>query len=248
MMKNEAEPLDICKSSLYKPANNVVIPEPYLPYVPDNWNGILVLGEAQNLSPPNDPYVKWLRGLDSKSRMRRLGACKSGIIGVQPWDDGNIPLALKSINGNMDLSKVAISNAVPWSRSKDRKNVKPDACMMKQASRFWNELLNAWEPKIRLCIVFGRVSGQVLREAGLEEQKLLELRLPAPNLSIPAAMFEEEDLLKRFCEVRKALGSPQLLKHAEDWQKKRAQRHRAVFFACHAVSKTRYHPIKDLAE
>ena len=49
---------EICASHITPSEISVVIPEPYVPFVPDDWNGILVLAESQNLSQTsNGEYV-----------------------------------------------------------------------------------------------------------------------------------------------------------------------------------------------
>lgn len=43
--------VEICQSyGAYKGSTKVVVDTPYIPYIPDNWNGVLVLAEAQNLN------------------------------------------------------------------------------------------------------------------------------------------------------------------------------------------------------
>lgn len=42
--------VDICQAERYKGSTAVVESVPYIPYIPENWNGVLVLAEAQNLS------------------------------------------------------------------------------------------------------------------------------------------------------------------------------------------------------
>ncbi len=81
--------LRLCnKCDTYAIAPKVVIEEAYIPYIPRNWNQILMLAQNQNLSASNEKYVEKLRKLDSNDRMRRLGLFGNGI-GVYPWDDGS---------------------------------------------------------------------------------------------------------------------------------------------------------------
>jgi hypothetical protein len=62
----------ICKQ--YGPLGTIhaIIAEPYIPFVPEDWNGVLVLAESQNLSKKNASYVAWLNGLSARDRIRRL--------------------------------------------------------------------------------------------------------------------------------------------------------------------------------
>ena len=52
--------LTICEAFQRPKSENVVIEEPYIPYIPDKWNYVLVLAESQNLSSRNSDYVQEL--------------------------------------------------------------------------------------------------------------------------------------------------------------------------------------------
>lgn len=78
MIKNE----DFFEND-YKP----VFLEPYIPYIPKKWNGILVLAEAQNLAKSNKDYVDILNKMGMNRRIKRLyEAIKTEKrVRIQPW-------------------------------------------------------------------------------------------------------------------------------------------------------------------
>ena len=82
----------MCKKHVMADSEIVVIREPYIPYIPNNWNRVLVLAESQNLSSSNEGYVQHLNSLTANERMNRLGF-EGDDIGVYPWDDGSLKLA-----------------------------------------------------------------------------------------------------------------------------------------------------------
>ena len=93
-----------------------MVPEPYLPYLPDQWNGVLVLAEAQQLAGARE-YLRWLRGLPPEQRMIRLSTPNPSGVGVGPWDNGIVKLAVKAMMPDIQPEEVAVGNAVPWSCS-----------------------------------------------------------------------------------------------------------------------------------
>lgn len=234
--------LNVCKKHAYKDTENVIVPEPYLPYVPKTWNGILVLAEAQT---PSTGYWEKLKVLDSTDKMTRLGRkelqYKDGDIGIGPWDDGTIKLALQAIfegegvEIRLKLEEVAVSNAVPWTRKGTGKNLNPDEQMQAKAVEFWKEIFDVWQPDIKALVVLGNIAERVMASAGVlsdskYKEKCLKLRLPSPNAIYRVyGMFDCRDLQIRFPEVQKA---KEVMKEAmgidvKPWQ---------IFFACHAVS------------
>ena len=224
----EQDLLALCKN--YKKSDivtKIVIEEPYIPYIPPNWNRILVLAESQNLSLSSEEYVKALRKLDSEDRMKRLGLnglCRG--IGVGPWDDGSLKLAIEAALG-VSEKETAVSNAVLWSQRDSKRNATPDEDLKKLSSTLWREMLDILKPKLVICS--GNTAYTVIKKAGWSENKIKRLRLPSPMaMNRVSGMFDEDDLLRRYPEVKKALGI-----HPE-WGKQ--NRKNKVFFACHAVS------------
>lgn len=256
-MWNEELLLNVCKEHCYQNAENVIVPEPYLPYVPENWNGILVLAESQMIGE-KDNYARWLQELKSKPEhvMTRLGRKeptppypnKPKKIGIGPWDDGTIKLALQAIfegaNLNLKLEDVAVSNAVPWTYKGVDKNLNPDDEMQTKnkmeakAVEFWEEIFDVWQPNIKAMVILGNVAERVMHNAkilGKYEKKCLRLRLPSPKaINRVSGMFCCDDLKTRFPEVQKALDA---LEKDEELRKQLEKQYKMkVFFACHAVS------------
>jgi hypothetical protein len=93
----KAKLLTICRAGVLKELGEETVPEPYIPFIPKNWNRCLVLAEAQNHSKKNDAYLSWLEGLDSKGKMLRLYR-RGKKLGCQPWDDGSLKFAVAYIS------------------------------------------------------------------------------------------------------------------------------------------------------
>jgi hypothetical protein len=227
--------LKVCKNHCYRNAENVIVPEPYWPYVPENWNGILVLAESQSSVCPE--YWEWVKKEPTEERMQRLGKNpkEPKEIGIGPWDDRTIKLALQAIfegaNPKLKLEEVAVSNAVPWTRKGTGKNLNPDEQMQAKAAEFWKAIFDVWQPDIKALVILGNIAKRVMASAGVlsdskYKEKWLKLRLPSPNaINRVSGMFCCDDLEIRFSEVKKArecLGM--------------GQNPRQIFFACHAVS------------
>lgn len=219
------ELLSVCARHTRGGDDGIVIAEAYLPYLPPDWNGMLVLAEAQNLSRGHRKYVDELRALDARGRMTRLRGGSS--VGVAPWDDGSLKLAVASAFG-ADCSQIAVSNAVPWSRRKDDgSNANPSAEMTAWAAAFWKDLLPLVRPE--RIITAGKVAQDVITQADPSaEYDRTSLRLPSPQaMSRVSGMFRKEDLLARYPEVRRVAND-----HPE-WKPSLNK----VFYACHAVSR-----------
>jgi hypothetical protein len=68
-LKNDL--LSICRKA-GRSLSGMVLAEPYIPFVPDEWNGILILSEAQNLGKLFGAHVGLLRDRSPEERLRRL--------------------------------------------------------------------------------------------------------------------------------------------------------------------------------
>ena len=220
--------LDACErhtlSEQFIEASNVVIREAFVPYVPPQWNGCLVLAEAQNLSNTNGGYVRRLQGLSSRDRMNRFAKGPA----VAPWDDGSLPCAIEAAFG-LDSSQAAVSNAVPWSRvTVGGANANPSAEMEDKAVQFWRDLLPLIEPT--LVISAGNVAARVLKRADPEGRfGPKKVRLPSPQaMSRISGMFSGDDLQRRYPEVHR------VVQMKPDWFKQ--HKRNKIFYACHVVS------------
>ena len=215
-----------CKKFILPNHSLVVVREPYIPYIPEQWNKILVLAESQNLSASNSKYVEAILSGSSEDRIRRLGA-SADYIGVYPWDDGSIKLAVEAAL-QVSSSNVAVSNAVLWSqRGQNNENTNPDLDLQEMSSKIWSALLAIIEPEKIICC--GKVAQQVIAKTNWNGT-IIKLRLPAKTaMSRVSGMFNEADLLKRYPEVEEVLSrNPNLISSG--------CRRNKIFYACHAVS------------
>ena len=225
-MKFEEDLLSICKNHILPEDADAVIREPYIPFIPDPWNRVLVLAESQNLSRGSEKYIRSLNELTSTGRMKRLG-CIGDDIGVYPWDDGSLKLALLAAFG-CDPEQTGVSNAVLWSQRGARKeNVNPDINLQDSSSDIWSEFLNILNPQLVICS--GNIADRVIGNSGWDGKRI-KIRLPARTaMSRVSGMFSQNDLLKRYPEVKAAAGQ-----HPE-WVEGNYSRNK-IFFACHVAS------------
>lgn len=206
-----------------------VIPESYAPLIPQNWNGILILAEAQNLSKRSQEYRVKLRTLSKRDRILRLylNIFPDGV-GIQPWDNGALKLAALAMFPKESLEGFAVSNAVPWSLVKSNdSNKNPTDSIEKRARDFWIELLPILKPKRIICA--GRVAARVIGP----QASATMLRLPAPHfINGLSDLFNHRDLLNRYPEVKRALSNLPGAKTMKSLPGK-------ILYACHAVSKSK---------
>ncbi|MCB9550248.1 MAG: hypothetical protein H6706_31005 [Myxococcales bacterium] len=112
-----------------------VIAEAHWPFRPANWNGVLVLGEAQNLATSAGTpaqvraYSLEAQGLGSPDeRAGRLTSLPAFMpagwsgqtIHVKPWHSGPLRMAV-ACHGH-DPDRCAVTNAVPWAWTKGGKD------------------------------------------------------------------------------------------------------------------------------
>ena len=212
-----------------KEKGQIVIREAYIPYIPPQWNGYLVLAESQNLANTKD--VQNPKILTSQEQMNRFSDGPA----VGPWNDGSLPCAIEAAFP-LNSCKIAVSNAVPWSQTTPdgKRNLTPSKTMKNKAVRFWENLLPLLKPKLTHIITAGNVAKEVLKRAAPEGHYCLKsVRLPSPKaMSLISGMFKEEDLLRRYPEVQK------VDRERPEWFQthNRQTRQNKVFFACHVVS------------
>ncbi|MCK9303803.1 MAG: hypothetical protein M0P27_00210 [Bacteroidales bacterium] len=58
--------IKICEEHILPASALAASKEPYIPFIPKKWNGVLILVENQDLSKKNASYVEWLNGLSAK--------------------------------------------------------------------------------------------------------------------------------------------------------------------------------------
>jgi hypothetical protein len=131
-------------------------------------NGILVLAESQNLHD-FEGHRDAICQKEEVDRFYRL-PISTEKIGVGPWDNGVVQLALKAMIPNINLDEVAVSNVVPWSQispKNENKNVNPSEVLVDKAASFWEALLEVWEPHINIFRHFPFKRAQLRRRAYL---------------------------------------------------------------------------------
>lgn len=224
---NKIKLIQICRKHISR-IDDVVLCEPYIPYIPEKWNGILILAEAQNLSKTNNTYLQRLIRMNRKERFMRLSDIDN--LGIQPWDDGTLKLAVSSVFPFESLHSFAVSNAVLWSQTDERGNNKtPDEELINNSISFWKDLLPVLKPHI--IITCGKIASATISD--IWNGRVYGLRAPSPLfLSRISGMFNKKDLLKRFPEVANAIEhNRNILNGGYEMNK--------IFFACHAVSSIR---------
>ena len=208
--------IEICESKMLDGSQGAIFPEPYIPYIPDKWNGVLVLAEAQNLAKSNDNYVATLKNYDKRKKIERLyHAVKTeNRVRIQPWDDGSLQLAVEVLNEEPD--KTAVSNSVMWSlRNKNGANKTPTAELKKNSRAIWTKLLKEMNPKIILTA--GAVARSVIQPIwSLEKQ--VNLRSSSP---VAMAVLAGRTASKEVDSTRETIN--RLKKKYPDWFKKHSR-------------------------
>jgi len=220
----------VCESTPGPKESEFTVPEPYVPHIPPQWNGMLVLAEAQNHGDVHGEYMTWLASLSRRDRLRRL-YLRGSDLGIQPWDDGSLKLALDAAFP-YPAQRWAVSNAVLWSQvDSEGRNVRPSERACTRSAGVWARMLPILRPD--LIVTAGRVAQDTVT-AALSRSAFgcarLALRLPSPmSISRVSSMFDLDDLLSRFPEVARAEQ-----RHPK-WTASGYRRNK-IFFACHAVS------------
>jgi len=223
---NKEQLIEVCRNHVLPPDIDVVIREPYVPFVPGNWNGVLVLAESQNLSKTNADYVANLKAFSDTRRFFRLNHPDD--LGIQPWDDGSLKLAIESAFSARAM-RTAVSNSVVWSQvNHEGDNANPSGVLLELSSGFWQELLSLINPKH--IVTSGNIAHGVIEKVKLGSWKHTKLWLPSPSaMSRISGMFPQKELLSRYPEVKKVINE-----HPE-WVNG-GYRQNKIFFACHAVT------------
>lgn len=160
----------ICQNHLIS-NSDAVVREPYIPYVPNIWNRILVLVDNQDPSNQNERYVAWLNGLSSDDRIKRLYLRDT--LGIQSWDDGTLKLAVESLNYNVSESD---SDRMKRFYLRDSLGVMlSDESLLKFAIDCLN--FNAGETAVCNAIPWSRIERDDIRNIPDDELQLLAARL-----------------------------------------------------------------------
>ncbi|SHL46412.1 hypothetical protein SAMN05720764_11480 [Fibrobacter sp. UWH5] len=223
----------ICANELYSGLTDVVVPEPYIPYIPENWNGVLVVAEAQNITEKsysnyskNQKIVRLYPNKDLSQNYEVSGPFPE--LDVKPWEDGTIPLALKAA---LDLNpwECAVGNACFWSRRCGNANENPNDEMKNQSKDLWLKMWPLLGEHITKVVCCGKIAWSIMDFVG--DGKKLELKHSSRRILNPISdMLSEEDLFKFYPAVKKAYDELGFDKSNLSYKRN------AVFYACHAVS------------
>lgn len=212
---------------------------PYAPYIPKNWNGILVLGTSQKIKVKNNgdkEYRESLLDLSDDYLIFRLGnqvvtgKKPDQFLGVEPWDNGFLKLAMLSCFPESKVNEFAVSNVIPWELSKE--NEIQNNFLASKSINFLKAVLPIIKPKYIIS------ASQMAQDSMLLGYSCKKMNFRYINLLAPGALryiinlFDENDLYFRYPEVRCAFElNPKLIKRNNpNW------RH-YVIYAAHAVSK-----------
>ncbi len=213
----------------------VVVPEPYVPFIPDKWNRVLVLAEAQNLSATYKEYRDRLLAMTPATRIRRLTARTDRQLGIMPWDNGLLKIAVEVMLG-CRAEETAVGNAVFWSLvdHQDR-NVNPTAAMVEHSAKLWGQLLAQLRPE---CVITaGAVARKVIAKLpkSVSPMQVLSVQLPSPRvLATLSGLFDGADLLRHYPEVAEVQA------RQPGWFKvKNKVSNSCLVYACHAASRAR---------
>ena len=221
--------------------HRVVLPEPYIPFVPDPWpTRVLIVSEAQNLSRTYEDYVQRLRALSTEDKFLRLypevrqrlypDDGRSNQLGIAPWDDGPLPLAASAIWGQPP-SAFAVGNAVLWSATTSTEaNANPTEGPREQSVEVWRRFLAVLAPRVVVCV--GSVAGASSVAPPRRGDPMRNWLSASPRVlnAFFGSWGQPSEFAGRFPEVERAL-VPASARSRKDWPA-------WVAYACHALSAT----------
>jgi len=205
----------------------VIVKTPYIPFIPKNWNGTLVLAEAQNLSKRYEKYANELNASTLEEQIYRLK--NKDNLGVLPWDDNSLKIAVE-VGLKQDHTEVAVSNACFWSqRNEDGNNVNPSKILQELSGKLWQELFELLKPKV--VVTTGKIA-KIIINSSEYSGKSYNLCHPSSNyLSRFSGLIEESDILERFTEISA------IDQKFPSWMAKGEYRQNKLFYAMHALRK-----------
>lgn len=196
---------------------------------------MLVLAEAQNLSATHKQYREKLLAMPPSSRIRRLTARTDRKLGIKPWDNGLLKIAV-AVTLGCQAEEAAVGNGVFWSLVDRRdRNVNPTPEMIEHSARLWGQLLEQLRPE--WVITAGAIARSVIAKlpASLPSMLVLAVHLPSPRvLSTLSGLFDGTDLLRHYPEVAEVQA------RQPGWFKvKNKVSNSRLVYACHAASRLR---------
>jgi hypothetical protein len=184
--------IEICRRYTRDAPEGVVFKEPFLPVIPEQWNGILVLGCAENLGADNTA-CEWrtqLKEMKAEARFTRLSLA-NGPEG-RPWENRGVRLSLVAIFPQINLHQVAYGNAVPWSLTKQGKSGRqkdatptPGSATTRCAKQFWADLFRVWAKLHELSLVVSL--GHIARQVAEDAMRQVGIGIPVLPLYFPNA-------------------------------------------------------------
>lgn len=226
--------VEIClRHGVYPGSTEVVVDAPYIPFIPENWNGYLVVAEAQNLD------VSAYANCTNEQKICRLypgyDCVKSyavdgpfPILDVKPWEDGSIPLAL---NASHDLNpyETAVCNACLWSLRLDGKNENPNEEMKNLSKQLWRKMWTVLGTYVQKIVCCGGVAWSIFDF--VEDDKKEKLCHPSKKLLSPiSGMLKADDLFKFYPDVKRAYDELGYERYRINYKQN------IIFYASHAVS------------
>lgn len=218
---------------VYQGSTEVVVDFPYIPYVPENWNGVLVVAEAQNLNvgayancSDEQKICRLYPNYDKTQSYAVNGPFP--ILDVKPWEDGSIPLALKAA---LDLNpyKTAVCNACLWSLRLGNKNENPNDEMQNQSGTLWKKMWDILKTYVQKIVCCGGIAWSIFDF--VEDDRKDRLCHPSKKLLNPiSGMLKEEDLLKFYPDVKSAYDELKYEQYGINHKQNK------IFYASHAVS------------
>jgi hypothetical protein len=213
--------ISVCREFAKSAPDGVVFKEPYLPYVPTAWNGVLVLGCAENLGAKTiaEKYRQRLLAMKSKQPESLFHRLHGDDVPGRPWGDDRIKLSLRAIWPKIDFQHLAFSNAVPWSittagKGGKIKDTPPTPEMVDHAVDFWCSLMPAlgWSSPtspLKLIITVHAISRDVASKVKLKESlssRLFSLYFPCPRNDNKISSRYNGELDQRVREAVAAMG------------------------------------------
>ena len=219
----------LCQDSCCLQSLGTTVPEPYIPYVPEGWNRTLVLAEAQNHAAGT--YLSRLLALSKHNRVIRLSLDEK--LGIQPWDDGCLKIAVRATLGLMPET-TAVSNAVLWSLVNAKgTNANPSKELINQSTLLWSKMLDILKPE--RVVTAGRVAEKIVKCAAKKckvQFKHEVWPLPSPRVLRPLLGYmNEKILLRHYPEISR------IKNDVSRWVTE-PKREKAIFYATLAINAT----------
>ena len=217
---------------------------PYIPFIPENWNGILVLAESQQLSgnkKGNIDYIKLLNEADEIDQITRLGNKTitekepEFKIGITPWDDGYIKLAMTACYPNKNINEFSVSNVIPWYFIRSNKLHRKEYIIL--SNLYWQKIIPILiDYGLNTIIRTGTYARNILNSKLVNNERLMKsvyyLR-SASQLERVAYLFDSNDLKAHYSDINKDINKLKSIQEEEI----NLDTESHIFYTAHALSK-----------